>query len=436
MSERAPQPEPRKAKTQRQAPATPGIINDLPDAVAPASAQSMIINDLRPSPSSPPAQQMIINDLAPEGGRIGQQMIVNDLPTPDAAGAPQQMVVNDMAFSDLVKGLEALTRGELPAGSQMIVNDLAATPPPRVSARAAPTTPPSAARITPPSLQPRPSPVPLGPDGQPLRTVRKTLAQPGASPVGPSPLTAAAQSSPPAEARALRPQPTPQPMVINTPQPLVKPRREERPESAPSRVEAPMPQRSAPSPMKAPVTCPEEISIPLNPPKSTTPATERTNKKSPHSKPTAKTKPANPDEWSTHYAGRTMVPSLVGCVALTAVIVGLSLRFLPQEWIPLTLFATLGFIWMTQLVRWSYRVMLFRYRLTREHLHLHRGLLYGRPVQVPLEKIAKVSVSANLVEKMLGVGKVVVEIKDHTPAQVELEGVRQAKEVVAKLERK
>jgi membrane protein YdbS with pleckstrin-like domain len=432
MSERAPQSEPRKAKTHKAAPAAPGIINDLPDPASPTSTQSMIINDLRPSPASPPAQQMIINDLAPEAGRGGQQMIVNDVPMPDTATAAQQMVVNDMAFSDLVKGLEALTRGELPAGSPAAADDPAAAPAPRVTARAAPIPGPAPARPALQANQPRPSPVPLGPDGQPVRTVRKTLAQPGSIATGPSPLAPSPLQPQAADLRTARPQAAAQPMVINTPQPLVKPRREDRPEPAQRMHEHALPQRLAPDARTSAATM-EAVTIPLTPPKNTTQAAGKQPQKK---EAAARSKPANPDEWNATYAGRTMLPSLMACLALTAGVVGLSVRFLPEEWLPLVLFTTLGFIWMTQLVRWAYRVMLFRYRLTRQHLHLHRGLLYGRPVQVPLDKIAKVSVSANLVEKILGVGTVRVEVTDHTPAVVELEGIRQPREVVQKLERK
>jgi membrane protein YdbS with pleckstrin-like domain len=144
---------------------------------------------------------------------------------------------------------------------------------------------------------------------------------------------------------------------------------------------------------------------------------------------------ANADcEWTGSYSSRTMTPSLILCSALTVLLVWSCVNYLPVEWWLLMFSSGLGAIWVMQLVRWGYRMVSFRYRLTSEHLKVHRGWLYGKPVQVPRCQIIKVSISANLLEKLLGVGKVVVEVKDGNPGKVELEGVRTPRELLQRIE--
>jgi hypothetical protein len=158
--------------------------------------------------------------------------------------------------------------------------------------------------------------------------------------------------------------------------------------------------------------------------------------KKPAARTEAKGKTQDGHEWLGGYAGRTMMPSTIFSGGLSGLLGWASLRFLPDHMKWETMLAGLGAIWVLQLVRWGYRVWLYRYRLTSEHLFLHRGLLYGRPVQIPRCQILKVSISANLLEKILGVGKVVIESqepKDGKSTRHELEGVRSPNEFIQKI---
>ncbi len=417
-------PEARRTQVQQPAAAPPGIINDLPAQPHAATTQSMIINDLNPSGAAP-AQQMIINDIpsGPPPG-IGQQMIINDVRLPQDNGAAQQMIVNDVAFNNLVKGLEALTRGEVPKGPQPMPMPQP-QPAPRPQPQAAPRNAPPQGVVPAPAPQPRPQAT--GPMPAPARSGAGPQPMPRPAAQVPAPMP---RPAPQPEAGAVRQPAQPQPMVINTPQPLVKPRREE-PALPPQPAPAPVNRMAAGAAARSILTTPAAEKQPAPRPERRAPARKASAKSE-----AVRARATPGEEWRASYAGRTMMPSTIFCVGLSVLAVWTMLRFLPRDWYLEFLAGTVGFIWLLQCVRWAYRVAGYRYRLTSEHLHLHRGLLYGKPVQVPRGQIVSVKISANIVEKLLGVGRVVVQHqnpKDGKSATVELEGIRQPAEVVQKL---
>jgi hypothetical protein len=220
-------------------------------------------------------------------------------------------------------------------------------------------------------------------------------------------------------------------MVINTPQPLVKPRREEVPPPAAVAAAVNRIMAEAGPRLPLPGTAPNPPAAAPKPERKAPAAKKAATKPAP-----APAKSANPEEWTGSYSGRAMAPSLILCLGLSILAVWLAVRYIPSDWCLEFLGATIGGLWLLHLVRWGYRVSSYRYRLTREHLHLHRGLLYGRPVSVPRTQILRVSVSANLVERVLGVGRIVVEVqepKDGKSTTVELEGILQPTDVVQRL---
>jgi membrane protein YdbS with pleckstrin-like domain len=419
MSKPAPQSDSGRKTSEQQA-SSPGIINDLPAQVSPAGGQSMMVNDLYARGAMPAGQEMIINDI-PNGPVPGgtQRLIVNDVQMPQNAAGAHQMIVSDAAFTNLVRGFEALTQGQVPAGNPMIVNDLAPAPQPAPGTQIRPTPRPAMHAQPQPTLQRMMQ--------QAVQQQQTTARPPQAMP------QPAAMPRPAAAIDPRLPRPaTQQPMVINTPQPLVKPRREDPlPSGQQLSPTQRLAQQLASRAAAAPATATEKAPASKSDRKSAAAIRKNSGRVD-----AAKVKPQCAEQWKGSYSGRTMTPSWLLCIAMTVAFVWVAFRYLPGNWRLEFLAATVGFVWTMQLVRWAYRVLGYRYRITEENLHLHRGLLYGKPVNVPRCEIVKVSISANLLDRMLGVGKVVVQVKDEKREAIELEGVRQPRELVKMIDPK
>lgn len=393
-------PQPRKTN---QPPA--GIVNDLPNlppSPSPAPGgnktignQSMIINDLLPPGGAPPAGQMIINDLpSPADQQRVQRMLVEEPKYPVNASASQQMIVNDMAYVDVAKKMQELQQM---AGEQRT---------PRVSLSPQPMV------INAPQPESKPR------QEEPVRTPRTLPQKPELSP-GP-----VIKRESPANPAGIINDKSQSSKAENPGQILTREAR--RPAPPPQSIsDVPAPQQ----PQSRPKTQTQTV-----PPASPTQVQENS---SPKEQKKGK-KPVDPNSLEAGYSGRTMTPSLIGCVILTALVVWAGMKYLSQvlsqDLLLMTLGGVVGCIWAMQLIRWGYRVLCFKYRLTQEQLTVRRGLLYGKPVQVPRTEILKVTISANLLEKMLGVGKVVVERNDPKSPKIELEGVRRPKEFVDRLQ--
>jgi hypothetical protein len=133
------------------------------------------------------------------------------------------------------------------------------------------------------------------------------------------------------------------------------------------------------------------------------------------------------DVWWGSYAGRTMLPSFLVCIALTGLIIGFAWAYVERSQLKLTVLGLSGGLWLVQLGRFAYRYFGFTYRLTSKRLFRNRS---RQPLQVPLTDIGEVRVEQNSFEQLVGVGRVFITFPDKTRPPVVLEGVKKPKHVV------
>ena len=126
------------------------------------------------------------------------------------------------------------------------------------------------------------------------------------------------------------------------------------------------------------------------------------------------------DLWWGSYAGRTMLPSFLVCLALTGLIILLAWIFVGRGQLKLTILGLGGLLWLVQLLRFAYRYFGFNYRLTSKRLFRSQS---RQPLQIPLADIAEVHVERNGFEKLVGVGRVVITFPDRTRPALVLAGV-------------
>ena len=134
------------------------------------------------------------------------------------------------------------------------------------------------------------------------------------------------------------------------------------------------------------------------------------------------------DVWYGGYCGRAMVGSFVACIAVTAVLIAAPW----EQGIPIdsgvatALVAGLvAAVWIWQLIRWGYRVVAYQIRLTSRRLFFDRGWLYPDRLAIELASVCRAESRANLVERLLGVGRVYVYTEDPTSLRLVLPAIRQ-----------
>jgi uncharacterized membrane protein YdbT with pleckstrin-like domain len=81
------------------------------------------------------------------------------------------------------------------------------------------------------------------------------------------------------------------------------------------------------------------------------------------------------------------------------------------------------------LLRVWYRTKAVRYRLTTQRLFVQTGLVAKKLEEVELFRVKDVTLSQGLLQRLLGVGTIVVLSSDDTTPRLELAGIRQPLEV-------
>jgi hypothetical protein len=116
------------------------------------------------------------------------------------------------------------------------------------------------------------------------------------------------------------------------------------------------------------------------------------------------------DVWWGSYAGRTMLPGFVICGVATAVIIGGGWYLwwkldLPPLEVRYTTYAVVGLIWLNQLPRWLYCIVVINYRLTTRRLLVERAFLRQAFTSIELSRVDKVLVEQTAIQRCLDVGK-------------------------------
>ena len=120
------------------------------------------------------------------------------------------------------------------------------------------------------------------------------------------------------------------------------------------------------------------------------------------------------DVWLGGYAGRTQLPSTLVLLVLTGVFLGLVWSHLDEvdpdyrSAVNLGAFVLAGLVWLVQALRWGYRKVLLGIRLTTRRLFYGRGGLFPTGQVVSLLDVTGVEVRQRFLERLLGVGRVII----------------------------
>lgn len=443
----------------------PGIINDLPLSSAPAApgpvrsmppsqaaAAAGIINDL-PTPTTPPAT-VVPNRPAVPAQPNKPKTIVQTIPAAASAGTlppgpPQTVSPAPKSAANSLPPAQPqmqprITRPLQPTAAATLPPSTAAPPKKSVVKPAAPErlqvqgqtirvdsphplTPPGIINDMP--LPERTAP-PSAPATQPQPDLQALL---GWTADGGQPSSAAPLSSPAAAPAAVPP-------VKNAPaQSTAAPQG-----SRGVVMDQPMPQMPAAAPKEAPAATPpprdknseqpRSKEAPPATPKSAAEGPRKTAKASQERLRPAAAQSQEVDIWWGAYSGWSMLPAFLLCLTLTAAILWCSYEMAPADLHPWTVLALTGALWSLQLFCWLYRSLGYHYRLTTRRLYVERGWLYAGLIRVELSEIHTSAARSGLSGLFLGVGRVVVEMRDKTQAKITLEGVYRPAQLARKIE--
>lgn len=129
------------------------------------------------------------------------------------------------------------------------------------------------------------------------------------------------------------------------------------------------------------------------------------------------------------YAGKQMLPGFVVCILVTiaglAAVWQLEGAFAPprQSLLATAILLLVGGAWLFQLLRFGYRKLCTSIRITTRRVVWYRGFLYGGATIVPFSAVTRVELTANPINRMLGVGDVALMLEGPSAAPVVLLGV-------------
>ncbi len=133
------------------------------------------------------------------------------------------------------------------------------------------------------------------------------------------------------------------------------------------------------------------------------------------------------DIWWGSYAGRTMLPGFLLCLLLTIVLLALDgylgSQNMRSDLISSAMVGLAGALWLFHGTRWIYRTIAINYRLTNRRLLYTRGFKLPDGRTIELTQVTDVSVACGPIERLLGVGRIAIQVQDGNAAPLVLDGV-------------
>jgi hypothetical protein len=136
------------------------------------------------------------------------------------------------------------------------------------------------------------------------------------------------------------------------------------------------------------------------------------------------------DVWWGCYQGRTLAASFLACGALTAIIIAAAWYLWAEQGMgPLSArysaYGLVALIWLFQLGRWGFRILVITYRLTNHRLFLERSFTCTPWPYLDLSQVTSVQAEQTNWERRLGVGRIRIASENVELPAVVLQGVDQ-----------
>jgi membrane protein YdbS with pleckstrin-like domain len=146
------------------------------------------------------------------------------------------------------------------------------------------------------------------------------------------------------------------------------------------------------------------------------------------------------DIWWGSYAGRAMLPGFLLCLFLTIILLALDWylgsRQRRSDLMSSAVLALAAALWLFQGTRWVYRMIAVNYRLTNRRLLYTRGFKLPDSWAIELAGITEVTVVSGPLERLLGVGRIRIQVQDRSSAPLVLDGILAPQRVARTIRRR
>ncbi|QDT67865.1 Bacterial membrane flanked domain protein [Planctomycetes bacterium MalM25] len=177
-----------------------------------------------------------------------------------------------------------------------------------------------------------------------------------------------------------------------------------------------------------------------NDPESPAPAAEASHPAPPRESPRDRFKQAAADRqgddhedeetlWTGSYSHLGMIGTWIGGAVATvaAIVIGLLISLSGTAW--LWLIGAIGLMWLGLAALYGYRRLSVHYTLTTQRLLTEMGILWRTMDRVELIDVDDVIYRQGPVDRLLGVGTIVVTSSDRTTPELDLPGIENVREV-------
>lgn len=133
--------------------------------------------------------------------------------------------------------------------------------------------------------------------------------------------------------------------------------------------------------------------------------------------------------WDGSYSHLAMIGTWVGGAVMTVavVVLGLLANAPGSGW--LVILVGLGLMWLGMAATYAYRRLSVHYRLSTQRLITESGILWRTVDRVELIDIDDVTYRQGPVERLFGVGSILVSSSDRTTPELTLPGIEEVREV-------
>lgn len=135
------------------------------------------------------------------------------------------------------------------------------------------------------------------------------------------------------------------------------------------------------------------------------------------------------DIWEGSFSHLAMIGTWISGAVMTValLVVGLLAAMSGTAW--MWMIAGIGLMWLGMAAWYGYRRLSIHYTLTSQRLVTESGLLWRRYDRVELIDIDDVTYRQGPIERLLGIGTILVSSSDRTTPELELPGIEHAGEV-------
>ncbi len=138
--------------------------------------------------------------------------------------------------------------------------------------------------------------------------------------------------------------------------------------------------------------------------------------------------------WKGGYSGKAMYGTWLGALVITILTTVLLAMFARGESAS-TLWMACGsaicIMWIAVIGTYLYRRLSFHYELTTQRLIHQKGILVRRSDRIEVIDIDDVSYTQSIIQRMLGVGKIVITGSDRTDPELVLNGIDKVEEIAS-----